>query len=367
MNENYLYPDFNGADWNAVHEEFLQRVKSGLTDEEFYVVMAEMVDRLNDDHSTFFSPSEAKAEDAEFAGENDYVGIGVLTSVVQARQRVTVILVFPGSPAEKAGLKIHDSILAVDGTPILSDEGFRRNLLRGPDGSTINLTVQTPGEAPREAQVVRRRITGSTPVPSQVLTTPDGRRIGYILLATFNDTTVGEQVGKALREMGREGKLDGLILDNRENGGGADNVLKETLSYFTKGTLGYFINRQEKRPLEVSPKDVRGSQSLPLVVLVGSGTASFGEIFAGVLKDIGRATLIGRQTDGNVEILWIYDFLDGSRAWIAHDSFRPLNHPDENWEETGITPDNAVESNWDEVTMESDPVIRAALAHFDGN
>ena len=60
-------------------------------------------------------------------------------------------------------------------------------------------------------------------------------------------------------------------------------------------------------------------------MLVGPDTISFGEIFSGILKDQGRATLIGETTSGNVEILWGYDFKDGSRAWIAHDTFKRNN------------------------------------------
>jgi C-terminal processing protease CtpA/Prc len=101
------------------------------------------------------------------------------------------------------------------------------------------------------------------------------------------------------------------------------------------------------------------------VVLIGLDTASFGEIFSGILKDQDRATLIGKTTEGNVETLWGYDFEDGSRAWIAHDTFRPVNHPEDDWEKSGIVPHLTVDSAWDLVTFETDPVIQAALDYFD--
>ena len=100
------------------------------------------------------------------------------------------------------------------------------------------------------------------------------------------------------------------------------------------------------RPLTVRPQDVSGSQSMKLVVLVGPDTASFAEIFAGILSDLGRAYLIGSPTLGNVETLWGYDFSDGSRAWIAHDTFRPLNNPDQAWEQTGVIPDQVILAPW---------------------
>jgi carboxyl-terminal processing protease len=174
-------------------------------------------------------------------------------------------------------------------------------------------------------------------------------------------------VAEALKQMSARGKLDGLILDNRMNSGGASTVLHGALSFFTQGTLGYYVNRQQEEPLYVDAVDVNGSQELPLVVLIGRDTVSFGEVFAGILQDTGRAYLIGEKTDGNVEILYIYDFEDGSRAWIAHDTFRPLIQTDQVWEETGILPNLEIVVAWDEVTLDEDPVVYAALEYFDEN
>jgi C-terminal processing protease CtpA/Prc len=113
--------------------------------------------------------------------------------------------------------------------------------------------------------------------------------------------------------------------------------------------------------------DLFGSQEIPLVVLIGTETVSYGEVMSGVLKDNGRAYLIGETTEGNMETLWGYDFPDGSRAWIAHESFRPYNHPEEDWEELGIIPHLTIVTNWDEITINNDPAITAALDYLDGN
>ncbi len=75
--------------------------------------------------------------------------------------------------------------------------------------------------------------------------------------------------------------------------------------------------------------------------------------------------MIGEVTNGNMELLWGYDFEDGSRAWIAREAFIPLKHPDQNWEESGIIPDATIASQWDEVTQENDPAVIAALNYFD--
>lgn len=365
VDQNYLYPDFNGLDWNGIRQVYRQRIEAGLSDEAFYDAMREMIFRLGDDHSSYLSPREAREDDQMRLGEVDYVGIGVRSYLVPEKRSLAVLLVYPGSPAEQAGIKMHDNILAVDGQPVVGEDGARQNLLRGPEGTTINVTVQSPGEQPRTIPITRQRVGGALPVPFSVLTTPQGKRIGYIFMTSFADTTMDESIAQALNQMSAEAPLDGLILDNRFNPGGASDVLLDTMNYFAKGLMGYIVDREQQTPLRVPGMDIGGSQNLPLVVLIGPGTASFGEVFAGVLKNLGRAYLIGEKTDGNVEILSIFDLSDGARAQIATFTFRPPNPIDEDWEESGILPDQTIVSVWEEVTQETDPVIRAALDYFD--
>jgi C-terminal processing protease CtpA/Prc len=185
------------------------------------------------------------------------------------------------------------------------------------------------------------------------------------MLVTLGDRTIDEQVENALHIMNKPKQLDGLILDNRQNEGGADDVLISTLSYFTEGTMGFFTSRDKERPLYIEGRDIAGSQKIPLVLLIGIDTVSYGEIMSGVLKDNGRAYLIGETTAGNVETLWGYEFPDGSRAWIAHESFRPYNHPEDDWEANGIIPHRMAITNWDEITINHDPAVIAALSYLD--
>jgi carboxyl-terminal processing protease len=158
INTDYLYPDFNGADWDALHVEYRQKVEAGLTPDEFYATMNELILQLGDEHSFYLSPEQVAEQEAEFNGVNDYVGVGIYTLPVPERKRVTIILTFPGGPAELAGLKSHDSILEVDGQPILDENGIRVQLLRGPEGSQVTLTVESPGQEPRQVTLTRERI-----------------------------------------------------------------------------------------------------------------------------------------------------------------------------------------------------------------
>ena len=366
VNDEYLYRDFNGIDWAGVRVDVLEEIKSGLSDQEFHQLMDHCLFILGDEHSIFLSPWEVAQEEASYTGKQDYGGIGIWIMPQPEKNRAVVLMVFPNTPAYYAGLKPHDSILAVDGQPIMDEEGTYGAALLGPAGSSINLTVQTPGREARQVVIERANITGSTPVPSDLIQSPQGKRIGYILIPSFSDSTIPEKVENALRRFNQDRYLDGLIVDDRLNPGGYSNIFEDTLRYFTGGTVGYFVNRQGENPVKIVRKDIYLSTQVPLVVLVGQGTMSFGEVFAGVLQSSGRATLLGMVTDGNVETLWGYDFEDGSRAWIAHDTFVPAKDRDADWEKTGIIPDLIISFDWGDFVFQDDPVIRAALEYFDG-
>ena len=360
VNQEYVSLDFNGVDWDAVRERYRPVIEAGQPDLEFYVTMNEMLGELGDEHSRFDDPQTVAEDDAGLQGNLDYVGVGILVQGRPEKNYAVILVTFPGGPAEEAGIRSRDHLLAADGVPILDEQGELRDIVRGPEGTPVELTIQTPGEPPREVSVVRRRISGSIPIEYQVFES-GGKRIGYVFLPTFNDLTIPGQVKEALEEMSLVGALDGLIIDNRMNEGGAEPALRETLRLFVGGRLGEFISRREERLLEVEAEDVGGSQSVPLVVLIGAGTVSYGEIFSGLLQVTGRATLMGQTTLGNVETIWGYDMPDGSRAWIARETFRPAGDQEANWEQSGIQPDIPVAGEWEEFKLEDDPVVEAAM------
>lgn len=357
VNDVYVYPDFNGVDWNGLVAKHRANIEAGLSTEAFYTEVETMIMELGDEHSSFESPVEVAAADAELAGSNDFVGIGIYFLPVPERERISVISVFPDSPAEHAGLKPHDSILTVDGMPIVQNGKELSYLVTGPECSAVVLTVETPGQAPREMTLIRKRIQSPSVIQATLLPTSDGSHVGYIFIPTFYDETIPGQIRDALQNFGT---LDGLILDNRMNGGGSSSVLEPVLSYFASGLLGHYTSRHDSRPMEVNPDPFQNSQTVPLVVMVSKDTVSFGEVFSGVMKDSGRAKIVGETTLGNVEVLHGYDFTDGSRLWIAEETFTP-EKSQANWEQTGIVPDVQAYAPWDTFTFENDPSIAAAL------
>ncbi len=355
--DQYLYRDFGGIDWSAAVAEVRSRVEAGMETETFYQELRDLIKKLGDEHSSFQTPAEIAAEQATLQGQLNFVGIGMLVLPRLERGLGTILAVFPDSPADHGGLRAHDSILRVDGIAIVEGGTPQQQLLRGPACSQVVLTVQTPGEPIRVVSFVRAALTGALPIDAQMLPTADGSRVGYLFLPTFLDESLPGRVQQALQEFGA---LDGLVIDDRMNGGGLGSVAEAMLAFFTAGPMGYFVNSQGEILLTIDPNPLHNSQTVPLVILIGEDTVSYGEIFAGVLQDIARATLVGRTTLGNVERLHRFDFADGSFAWLATERFDPLNSAP-SWEELGVVPDVVVASAWEDFTAETDPGVAAAL------
>jgi C-terminal processing protease CtpA/Prc len=208
---------------------------------------------------------------------------------------------------------------------------------------------------------VRAAVGGSIPVDGHLLTTSLGWQVGYLFIPSFADMTVADQVRQAMQDFG---PVDAMILDNRFNSGGRGRVADPILNLFVSGPVGAFVSREGRRPVEAVPELIYGSQDIPIVVLVSEDTVSFGEIFSGILRNLGRAVIIGETTLGNVEVLRGYELSDGSKLWIAQERFEPL-YEDEDWEETGIVPDIEVVAEWDTFTFDTDPAVAAALRLLD--
>ena len=354
VQEVYVYPDFNGRDWIEIESRYRSMIEAGLDTESFYLEMQNMIAELGDEHSFYLSPVEVELSNAELRGENEFVGFGVYSNPDLERGRLVVISTYPESAAQYAGIQAHDSILQVNGLPIIEEN---LDLLRGPECSAVVLTVQSPGEAPRDVLLIRHSMAANLRVDARLVPTGDGSKIGYIFIPTFFDETIPPQIEQALNEFG---ELDGLILDVRMNSGGSSSVANPIMAYFASGRLGQFVSRADSRTLNVLANPIQNSQTVPLVVMVSEDTVSYGEIFAGIMRDSRGARITGQTSLGNVEVLHGYDFEDGSQLWLASESFFPA-HSDENWEETGIVPDLEAFAEWDTFTFETDPAIAAAV------
>jgi C-terminal peptidase prc len=349
VNQHYLYADFGGVDWAAMRDEYAPRVVADQTEEAFYGDMAEMVARLDDHHSRFLPPAAAQAQDATASGYEVAVGIGI---VAQPKVDGAFIqMVFPDSPAARADLRPRDRIIAVDGRPYVVSDGD----LQGPAGSSLRLNVVRPGEKPRDVVLVRQEIQGRI--------APYYRRfpgdIGYVWVPTLWVSDMDEQLSGALTELVADGRLRGLILDVRANGGGWSKVLSGILSHFVRGQVGMFFDQRHVRPLVIAPPAGPDLRGLPLVVLVDNDTASYAEVLAAVLQRENHALVVGQPTSGNTETIYAYTLKDGSRLWLAQEGFRLQNGA--NLEGAGVQPDVPVDVDWTRYSEDDDPQLLEAL------
>jgi carboxyl-terminal processing protease len=208
--------------------------------------------------------------------------------------------------------------------------------------------------------VVRDELTGPALIDARLVHTKDGSRIGYIFLPTFEDATIPGQVSGALAKFGR---LDALILDVRINPGGLESVRDATLGYFISGVVGRLVSRTSVSRVEIIGAPDALAESVPVAVLIGPHTYSAAELFAGILKDEGRAHLVGGTTSGTVESLQTIKFEDGSEVLLAEARFDPaVSHAD--WRKSGIVPDVGGAGEWNTFTFDNDPAVAAALKLF---
>jgi C-terminal peptidase prc len=351
INDHYLYRDFRGVNWAAVKQQYRPEALRASTAETFYETIGKMVDSLNDHHSRYISPQQAVDEQALATGTDTYVGIGV--ALAGDGTAVLIDTVFPDSPAERSGLRRRDRLVLIDGM----DPRAAEAALRGPEGSTVALRVQAPGEAPRDVVVERRAVTARLLPEAYRL---GSTNVGYLLIQSFWAEDMGKQTELRLQQLLAAGPLSGLIVDVRGNQGGWRPVLEELLGNFTEGRVGEFFGAAPSYALDIKPNELRPRlRGTSVIVLVDQKTQSYAEIFAAALQELTHAKVVGGRTAGNTETVFPYDFEDKSRLWIAQEGFRLPSGA--NLEGRGVVPDAVVEADWASFSEATDPYMLRAL------
>ncbi len=246
-----------------------------------------------DPHSEFFDPKDYAAFLEQEEGR--YYGVGMVIEQSASGQTM-VQYPFVDSPAYKAGIRPGDLILKVDGKPCAGlTTSEVANLLRGAKGTPVTISLGREGwPKPIDVTVTRAEI----PRPAVEFTTMVRPNIGYIRVSTFNDTTTDRDFEEALQQLDAS-KLDGLIVDLRNNGGGlVDQSVGMADMFLDKGDL--IVSHRGRSSPERRYYAIRGNQGLkvPLVVLINGQTASASEIFAGAMQDHDRALIVGQTSFG---------------------------------------------------------------------
>ena len=293
-----------------------------------------MLAALEDPHASYLSAEQHSREQEGYRGY--FEGIGAQVTLTEAG--LTVIAPIPGAPAEEAGIRAGDLILAVDGENI---EGLTLiesvNLIRGPGGTEVTLLVRHVGEIEDVNITVTR---GRIPIESTTFRMlEDG--IGHLWVYSFSNTTEDE-VRRALDELeAADGR--GLILDLRNNPGGLlASVISVTDLFLDSGTILYEIDAEGDRSDYEAAR--RGpATDVPLVVIVNQFSASASEIMAGAIQTSGRATVVGTSTFGKGSVNIARELSDGSaiyftiRRWYLSDGTQI--------EGEGVTPDIEIEAD----------------------
>ena len=362
LEESYIHYESADVDWDALNKEYIERINAGLSDKEFTALIQELETDLPT--GTLAYQSRAERIEAETTDTSTYEGIGAVMNFAEdPAPHFIVLSVMPGSPAEKAGLKAHDSVSKIDGEAVQIEEGQRAvNRIRGAAGSSVTLTVQRPGESERSIEIQRTRLTSTGKIEARMLAGTNN--YGYILFPPTGSATLVKDVVASLQTFTTNRTLDGLVLDLRIASSASGGwPMEELFKLFHDGNVGEFYNTEQEQVLNINGEDQFSSQTVPLVILVGESTSGAPEILAAGLQSGGRAQIVGTTTLGAIEITTPFYLPNGALILVESTSFRLLNG--EEVGNKGVQPDLEVEAGWDEVIPDADPVLEAAIELLD--
>jgi carboxyl-terminal processing protease len=311
--------------------------------------MVEVLRRRYDDRfSHYFDPETL--EEFEAATSGRFSGVGM--SVSEVKQGLRVVAVYPETPAEAAGIKEEDLIVAVDGKSLA---GMGANAaaarIKGPKGSEVVLSVKTGNRAPRKIALKRAEVR--IPAVEAEIREVGPHRIAYVLLSSFSEGA-HEELRSELERLDRRG-AEGLVLDLRGNGGGLLNEAVLTSSVFVENgvvvaTEGRTHPRREYRAVgdALSPR--------PTAVLIDRDTASAAEILAASLSDHGLAELIGTRTFGKGTFQEVIELENGGAIDLTVGEF--VTAEGRSLARRGISPDVRIPDDDDPTP---DEALREAL------
>lgn len=359
MQENYIYYETGDTDWDALKKTYLDEIKKGLTPAQFNDLMTQFESEFGIEEVIYVSREE-KIQSQTIVATTQFVGIGVIVSFqAEDEPHLTILDVLPDSPAEKAGIQAHDNIYAVNGEALTIEEGAGiTQRIRGEAGTNVTLTIQTPGEDKREVEITRASINSVGELKATLISDTE---IVYVLMPSSFSEDIMNQLVLVIAEYFDEGTAKGLILDLRISNS-ANFPVDEMVSVFLNGELGDVYNREESQSINIEGQDYFGSQTIPLVVLVGEHTNGMSEIFAAFVESSSRGIVIGSNTEGNVESEIGFPLPDGGQIFIANAAVRIKDN--QNIGMTGFSPKVKNEARWDEINPTADPVIEQAIESF---
>ncbi|MDR1713811.1 MAG: S41 family peptidase [Coriobacteriales bacterium] len=313
----------------VIDELGLHRFSQAEMDEATAAAIKGLLEASGDPYAVYYSPSEYNAYTQVSSGV--YGGIGVV--LVELDGAVTVLEVYPSSPAAEAGVLPGDTILAIDGQRQQWTSADATQAVQRPEGEQVEI-IWGRGDSERSTTMTLRMVNVPTVVGQLIQTS--GHTIGYIYLRRFTDTS-GQELREVISELEGLGATS-LILDLRGNPGGYLSQAVDVTSVFVPSGI---VVQIESRSGIVS-ESVSGDAltSIPVAVLVNGESASASELVSAALQDHGRAIIVGEQTYGkgtvqNINVLSFGGAIKYTSAHYMSPNGRTLDG-------VGVTPDIVV-------------------------
>jgi carboxyl-terminal processing protease len=310
-----------------------------------------MAEATGDPYTVYFNKKDATDFEQQLKGS--FTGIGAELGE-DSDKNLIVVAPISGFPADKAGLRAKDMIVAIDGkstTGMSIDDAIKR--IRGKKDTKVKLDILRDKSENLTLTITRDDIT----VPSVKHEITDDN-IGYLQITQFNEDTT--QLATEAAQDFKDKKVKGIIVDLRDNPGG---LLNSAVSVSSLWLPKYETVLQEKRDgAVVNTYSAEGDNilaNIPTVVLINGGSASASEIMAGALKDNHVATLMGEKSFGKGSVQQIKQLKGGGEVKITIARwYRPNG---QNIDKKGINPDQSVKISNDDIQNGNDPQKDAAI------
>ena len=353
--ELYEKIDLFGEVLNNIKKDYVDEVnQSEIMDSAINGVLQSL-----DPYSAYMSPELFKEMQTDTKGEFGGLGIeiGMEAGVVK------VISPIDDTPAEKAGIKAGDYIVKIGEDQVQGKSLMEAvKLMRGPVGTTINLTVRRKNvKKPLEFKITRKIIEVRS-VSSEILSKK--KNIGYIRLKSFNENS-DNQFLKSIKRFEKNPKIKGYIIDLRNNPGGLLTQAINITDYFLDD--GEIVSTKGRKITETRKFFAKRGDEIdgkPLVVLINNGSASASEIFAGALKDHKRAIILGENSYGKGSVQSIIPLNNGGGMRLTISKYYLPSG--KSISEVGVTPDILVEEINDDfkINTEKDNQLNYAIKLF---
>jgi len=325
--------------------EVLEKIKDEYVDE---INQADVMDAaINgvlqslDPYSAYMSPELFKSMQTDTRGE--FGGLGI--EIGMESGLVKVIAPIADTPASKAGIKSGDYIVKIDGEQVQGKTLMEAvKLMRGPVGTSIDLTIRRKNKKKPFVFKVKREIIKVKSVEAKIL--GQKNKIGYIRLKSFNENS-DKQLFKNIKEFEKTKNPTGYIIDLRNNPGGLlTKAISITDFFLDDGEIVSTKGRKNYETRKFFAKTGDGVKGKPVIILINNGSASASEILAGALKDHKRAIILGESSYGKGSVQSIIPLKNGGGMRLTISKYYLPSG--KSISEVGVAPDILVEENSEE-------------------